>query len=378
MRRSRGPSNGVKTFQEARNREIHAPDRSIDGPLDAFGGGSSRKALFQRPRLAKAFPVQHSLSVSDTKPGPGLETPRPRAQTLKLLSLPGDESVVGYSSFANPGVVAEVAGLTDRGQVRESNQDQFLMAGLERALYVEGSSLPTHRGTRLTDRPQGRIFIVADGIGGSGGGEVASAVATDAMALYAFAAMPWMLSSNENPNIPALADGLREALRHAQDRMRRVAQRKGINPTLGTTLTMAYVAWPSLYLVHVGDSRAYLLRDGQLHRLTRDHTLAQQLVDGKAMTEEEARHSRFSHVLVNAVGGESDELEVELHHHALRAGDQLMLCSDGLYDMVDDSVIATHLGRGSETAVEEVVAGMVEAANAAGGRDNVTVVLARF
>lgn len=328
--------------------------------------------------LALGPEAGHSHFVPDNDPGSAPPSARGRAHTLKLLSLAeGEESVSGLAAYPNPGVVAEVAGLTDRGRVRQNNQDQFLMAGLERALYVEGSSLPTEPGTRLTDRPQGRIFIVADGIGGHGGGEVASAVATDAMAHYAFAAMPWMLSTADGAP-QELIDGLREALRGAQARMRRVAQRKGLNQDLGTTLTMAYVAWPDLYLVHVGDSRAYLLRESHLHRLTRDHTLAQRLVDGKAMTEEEAKHSRFSHVLVNAVGGESDELEVELHHLSLAVGDQLLLCSDGLYDMLDDPEIAAQLQKGADNAVAEVVAELVDAANRAGGRDNVTVIVARF
>lgn len=315
--------------------------------------------------------------MSDADPGPPVS--KTRAHTLKLLSLdPGeDESIPGLPVNPNPAVTAEVAGLTHAGLVRASNQDQFLIAGLERALLVEDSSLPADPGTHLGDRPQGRIFIVADGIGGHGGGEVASAVATDAMTHYAFAAMPWVLSGvGATPQ--ELVNGLRDAMERAQARMRRVAHRKGINQDLGTTLTMAYVAWPNLFLVHVGDSRAYLLREGGLHRLTRDHTLAQQLVDGNAMTEEEAKRSRFSHVLVNAVGGQSDELHVELHQISLAADDQLLLCSDGLYDMLDDAQIAEHLVAGKDRPVAEVVRALVDAANGAGGRDNVTVVVARF
>jgi len=315
--------------------------------------------------------------VSDADPGSYVS--KSRAHTLKLLSLVhgDDESIAGLPVSPNPGVTADVAGLTHAGMVRSSNQDQFLIAGLERALLVEDSSLPAGPGTRLGERPQGRIFIVADGIGGHGGGEVASAVATDAMAHYAFAAMPWVLSGvGATPQ--ELVEGLQDAMASAQARMRRVAHRKGINQDLGTTLTMAYVAWPNLFLVHVGDSRAYLLRDHILNRLTRDHTLAQQLVDGNAMTEEEAKRSRFSHVLVNAVGGQSDDLHVELNQISLAPGDQLLLCSDGLYDMLDDDQIAAHLLEGNERPVADVVRALVDAANAAGGRDNVTVVVARF
>jgi serine/threonine protein phosphatase PrpC len=280
------------------------------------------------------------------------------------------------SVAANPGVYADFFGATDAGKVRANNQDQFLVATLERSLLVEGSSLPAEAGTRITDTPQGRLLIVADGIGGHGGGELASAVTIDAMAHYAFEAMPWAMSGTAY-TLDEISEGLREAVTKAQARVRRVARRKKAPEDLGTTLTMAYLTWPTLHVVHVGDSRAYLYRDGKLYRLTRDHTLAQQLVDGDAMTPQEAAKSRFSHVLVNAVGGGSDKLHVELHRLTLEAEDQLLLCTDGLYDMVSDEVIAAHL-RLVDQQVDEVVDGLVRTANAAGGRDNVTVVLARF
>jgi protein phosphatase len=120
-----------------------------------------------------------------------------------------------------------------------------------------------------------------------------------------------------------------------------------------------------------------LFREGKLHRLTVDHTLAQQMVEGQMITQEEAAGSRFSHVLVNAVGGGTDKLDVELRHLELRSGDQLLLCTDGLYDMVADEAIATALSD-THSLVAQVVMGLVTAANAAGGRDNVTAVLARF
>lgn len=300
-------------------------------------------------------------------------------RTLQLLAFGGrgHRSLADAAALAaNPGVTADCHGATDTGRVRANNQDQFLMAALERALFIEGSSLPAEAGTRLTDTPQGRLLIVADGIGGHGGGELASAVTIDAMAHYAFEAMPWAMDRNEH-SLQELADGLRDAVTKAQARVRRVARRKNVAPDLGTTLTMAYVAWPDLHLVHVGDSRAYLLREGKLHRLTRDHTLAQQLVDDEVLAPEEAERSRYSHVLVNAVGGGTDELMVELHRIRLEIEDQLMLCTDGLYDMVPDVEIARRLAK-TDQPVDAVVRGLIKAANEAGGRDNVTVVLARF
>lgn len=322
--------------------------------------------------------------MSDERTIPGVEAvpnvAATRHATLKLLSSSDGSSLRSLAdahAFANnPAVLADVYGSTDVGRVRESNQDQFLIASLERSLLIEGSSLPAQAGTRLVDTPQGRIMVVADGIGGHGGGEVASAVTIDAMAHYCFATMPWVQRRSECTS-EELADGLREAVQTAQARVHRVARRKGLNDDLGTTLTMAYVAWPDLLLVHVGDSRAYLFREAKLYRLTVDHTLAQKMVEGRVLTEEQAASSRFSHVLVNAVGGGTDALDVELRHLELKADDQLLLCTDGLYDMVDDAHIAAALAAENRT-VAQVVVGLIDAANAAGGRDNVTAVLARF
>jgi protein phosphatase len=112
--------------------------------------------------------------------------------------------------------------------------------------------------------------MVADGVGGRAHGEIASAVAVDAMAHYALAVMPWMLSA-EAASEQDLQHGIERALTESQDRMKRVAQRQGLDARMSTTLTMAYVAWPYLYVAHAGDSRLYLQRGGKLVRLTHDH-----------------------------------------------------------------------------------------------------------
>jgi protein phosphatase len=320
--------------------------------------------------------------VSETPDSPSRTDTLPSSsannQTLRVLAPRlGMRSLADAGAIANnPAVIADAAGATDTGRVRESNQDQYLVATLERSLLLEGSSLSTSDGTRLLDTPQARILIVADGIGGHGGGEVASAVTIDAMAHYCFEAMPWVQRRSEC-STDELSNGLREAVMKAQERVRRVAKRKSLDADLGTTLTMAYVAWPELLLIHVGDSRAYLLRDDTLFRLTVDHTLAQQMVDEHMMTPGEAQTSPLSHVLVNAVGGKSDTIDVEMRLLTLQLDDQLLLCTDGLYDMVDDEAIAASLRR-TDRPSSAVVTELIAAANAAGGRDNVTAVLARF
>lgn len=316
---------------------------------------------------------------AETRPGAPRSTGGGRSRTLKVLS----SSAVSLRSLAdhekitaNPAVCADVAGMTHPGRVRSSNQDQFLVASLERSLLIEGSSFAAQAGTRLTDTPQARLLIVADGIGGHGGGEVASAVAIDAMAHYAFAAMPWVQRRSERTQ-QELVEGLQDALRDAQARVRRVAKRKGLAENLGTTFTMAYITWPDCYILHVGDSRAYLLRDGGLHQVTSDHTLAQQLIDRQAMSRDDAKRSRFSHVLVNAVGGSTDDLDIELHRMRLELDDQLLLCTDGLHGMLSDDEITDMLCQ-ENRPVTDVVAELVQRANDSGGKDNITAVLGRF
>lgn len=236
------------------------------------------------------------------------------------------------------------AARTDVGMRRQANEDRYAIV------------------------PDLGFFLVADGMGGHRAGQVASQLAAEA-ALRAIEALEGATVS--------LAERLRHAVACANREIFRAAESKAELAGMGTTCVAMLFGAERLALAHVGDSRAYLLREGKLHRLTRDHTLAQQLVDDHALTPEEAEGSRYSHVLVNAVGGGTDELMVELHRIRLEVEDQLMLCTDGLYDMVGDAEIAARLGKTAEP-VETVVGGLIKAANAAGGRDNVTVVLARF
>jgi len=272
----------------------------------------------------------------------------------------------------------EVFGLSDVGQVRRQNEDSFLVARLERSMRLMQSSRPFEDDTKVKGPPQGWLMMVADGMGGHAAGEVASALTIDALARYAFTLMPWSLPRSKDDS-RVLAKGLRQAVREVQNEMRRAADEGTGSRGMGTTLTMAYVTWPNLFVVHVGDSRIYALRDGQLYQITRDHTLAQQLVDSKVMSEDEAESSDFSNVLVNALGGESEELNIELHHALLFPNDTLILCSDGLTKHVTKEEICAGLeGLSRGETAESCTRGLVSLANQRGGTDNVTVVVAHF
>jgi protein phosphatase len=144
---------------------------------------------------------------------------------------------------------------------------------------------------------------------------------------------------------------------------------------MGTTLTMAWVVWPTVYLVHVGDSRAYLFREGTLKLLSHDQTLAQALADNGVIDPSEVEHHRFSHVLVSALGCTSN-MEPLYGRHELQPNDKLLICTDGLTKYVVDQEIAAILAEQSTAKV--ACDRLVDSAILAGGADNITVVLANF
>jgi protein phosphatase len=267
----------------------------------------------------------------------------------------------------------DAAGLTDTGRARPVNEDSFLIATLQRSLVVHEAS-PAARGW-FTGEPAGTLLVVADGMGGQGGGDVASKVGVDTVVTYLLNSMPWK-SLPASPDAPrtsltGVSDALSSALVAGDETVKSAGARSGA-PHMGTTLTMAFVLWPTLYIAHVGDTRCYLLRSGQLQRLTTDHTVAQQIADISAKPVEAASH--LHHVLWNCLGG-SDELpRPEVARHELQLGDVLLLCSDGLTKHLDDRRLVDVLGAGGPCAARAKQ--LVELANQAGGTDNITAIVA--
>ncbi len=269
----------------------------------------------------------------------------------------------------------ECHGLSDQGKVRKANEDQFLIADLNKSMRVHQTSLGIDDQTRLFGGSQGTILVVADGVGGHAGGERASTVAVDAVTTFMLNNMRWFFRLHEDPQDDFL-DDLKAALEQCQARVSAEADVMSQRQRMGTTLTMAYVVWPRLFVVHVGDSRCYLLRRSELKQITTDHTVAQQYVDSGVLDAEEAETSRWSNVLWNVVGGSSDELAPQVYKSELQLGDALLLCTDGLNKHVSDEQIAEALA--DDVAAEQTCVRLVDAANEAGGSDNVTVVVARF
>jgi protein phosphatase len=269
----------------------------------------------------------------------------------------------------------ECAGLTDLGRVRASNQDHYLIANLKKSMLVESTSLPLVAQSRLYGGSLGRLLMVADGMGGHAAGERASTLAIDTLVEKLLNSVHWFFNLDRDAEDDFI-DDLQQLLRAAHLRIVRAGERDLERRGMGTTLTMAYVNWPRLYVVHAGDSRCYLIRRGDVEQLTTDHTLARQLVEAGGLRPEEAQRSRWSNVLWNVLGGHRDELTAEVRRADLVPGDAILLCSDGLYRHVDEQEMAACLGRDCDVA--EMCRDLVNLANERGGEDNVTVVVAQF
>jgi serine/threonine protein phosphatase PrpC len=260
-------------------------------------------------------------------------------------------------------------GLTDRGRERAANEDQFITAEVRRVLRVTKSSIPQPES--LLGEPLGHLLVVADGIGGQRGGDYASTLAVVGIENLLLNTLGWLCRLQGEGVIQELTEALRAA-----DRWVEAAGRREDLRGMGTTVTLAYVSGDSLYVAHAGDSRCYLLRDGELARLTRDHTLVETMVSGGLISADEAEHHHMRNVVTNAVGGGKPGVEPEVHKHTVVAGDVLLLCTDGLTGHLRDPEIAEVLA--GARSPEEACQLLVDEANRRGGQDNITVVIARF
>jgi PPM family protein phosphatase len=276
----------------------------------------------------------------------------------------------GASAAAEQRLIVHSFGMTDRGRERESNQDQFINARLSGAIQLQQSSL--RQPQTLVGERHGHLFLVADGMGGQAGGEQASAIALVTIEEFLLNSLKWFFKLQGDGILTEIKDALRAADARIFEEMARHPELAG----MGTTLTMGYSAHAALYVAHVGDSRCYVLRAGVLHQITHDHTLAQEMVRGGAISAEEAEHNPFKNVVTNAVGGSKPGLEPEVHKVPLLAGDVALFCSDGLTGMVDGEQIAAVLR--SEPDAESACRKLVAMANAAGGKDNITAIVVRF
>jgi protein phosphatase len=257
---------------------------------------------------------------------------------------------------------------THQGHVRENNEDHYAVVRRRRISELIKSNLGRDDVILADDSAYG--MVVADGMGGPKFGELASRLALQRMFELAQQATSWVtkLKDLNNQQIRERVDAY---VKKIQATLRGQIQSDSELTGMGTTWTSAHLLSPQALVVHIGDSRAYLLHDGELSQITHDETVAQALIDSGA---DPTSVSRFRHMLLNSFGGDMDNVTAQIHQLQIDVGDQILLCTDGLTDMVSDKDIASILQ--TSTSPQSACDRLIEAALAGGGHDNVTVVLA--
>jgi len=265
----------------------------------------------------------------------------------------------------------DVFGLTHPGKVRKANQDHFLLGSLRKRLDVLLTSLPSDSRLLIEDERLAFLAMVADGVGGSAKGGEASRLALEQVTQYVAQStrVYYGGDASESTFITALEEA---ALQIHADLLERGTQ----NPELrgmATTLTVFLAVWPWIYLLQVGDSRHYVYREGKLTQITRDQTMAQDLMEQGVLTRSDAMNSRWAHVLSSAIGGPQAApvvTRIRSDWHIVH-----LLCSDGLTKEVSDDQIREKLA--TMTSAKQVSEDLLQMALEAGGSDNITIVVGR-
>ncbi len=243
----------------------------------------------------------------------------------------------------------EAYGLSDVGCVRELNEDSFCIYGFDEEKDVG-------------------FCVLADGMGGHNAGEVASQSAVKFIAEE----LNKLLVLKAYTNIP---QKLREALEKANDKVYKMSCEDSNRSGMGTTVVAAFICRGKVYIANVGDSRAYAVYDDEIFRITTDHSVVEELIKAGSITEEEARNHPQKNVITRALGTDAGIL-TDIFECEFKAGDTLLICSDGLTTMVEDKRICEIINE--EKNVEDAAKRLSVAAKASGGIDNITVICARF
>ena len=248
-----------------------------------------------------------------------------------------------------------VAAVTHVGRVREKNEDAFVVADL-----TGGALLAERSHARFDVGERGVLLAVSDGMGGAEAGEVASAIVVDTITR----------EINDQPMDTPRDTALQLAVQAAHEAVRKQGKREQVK--MGATLTALFLRAGRAYIAEVGDSRAYLIRAGQIAQVTHDQSMVQLLVDSGVMSSEDASNSPMRNVILQAMGHQR-ELKVAIGKLDLRDRDCLVLCSDGLTgDVSDEEIMKIVLGERPEVAAQK----LVDLANERGGKDNITVIVA--
>jgi protein phosphatase len=270
-------------------------------------------------------------------------------------------------------VKVEFGARSDRGKVRENNEDQWLVVRRLRTRDVLATSLP--EGWLPSQNEHTYSLAVADGMGGAEFGEIASMFALRSAFELGFEEIKWpmRLTDDEALEILEKIDAYGDLIHR---KMREEIEQNPRLEGMGTTLTVAVTVGLDAFIGHVGDSRAYLFRNGTLTQLTRDHTLAQRFIDAGVFSASSLEARMLSHVLTNCLGASADPVQVDVAHHRLEYGSRLLLCTDGLSDAVKGEQIAETLESNPTPATACNV--LMDMALDRGGQDNITVVVASY
>ena len=257
-------------------------------------------------------------------------------------------------------------GVSDVGRHRENNEDRFIVANLTRKIIGVNENTVTPDLICHSVGTSGTVLVVADGLGGHEKGEIASQLAVDRTTRYLF-------DIEKESGCPA--DWLRAAIQHAHLTIRDASKYSDCPKSMGSTLTAIHISQAMMTVAQVGDSRAYSFRDGELKLLTEDQTLVGMLQKRGLLTDDQAQTHPSKHVILQALGQDKD-ICAEISSHPFQDDDYLLLCTDGLSSYVDHEIIEEILSSSLDTPTH--CQHLIDAANASGGLDNVTVVLARL
>jgi protein phosphatase len=266
----------------------------------------------------------------------------------------------------------EVFGLSHQGKVRKDNQDRFLLATIHKRVDVVTSNLNATERLLAGEQRLAYLAMIADGVGGGTGGAEASTTTLETIMQYVNDSM--LVYYGASAGEAEFTELLQAAAMRAHEAVLRRRAERGVTGTMATTLTMFIGVWPTYYLLQLGDSRYYLWREGKLTQVTRDQTLAQDLVDDGVMTRAAAARTPMANVLSSAIGGDTTVpvvTRLQAHWNNVH-----LMCSDGLTRHVSDERIAEVLG--SMTSAKQACERLLQDALDAGGSDNITIIIGHF
>jgi serine/threonine protein phosphatase PrpC len=266
----------------------------------------------------------------------------------------------------------DVHGLTHTGKIRADNQDHFLICALRKQMVVQLTSLPDADHLMAEGERLAFLAMVADGVGGGAKGGEASKVALEAITQYVTRSMRCYYAA-ASADDQEFYDALKEGAAQSHAELLRRGEENADYRGMATTLTLFLGVWPRAYLLQAGDSRCYLLRDGELTQITRDQTMAQELVDAGVMSAELVAGTRLAHTLSSSIGGRQTDPQVTRLDSTW--GQVVLLCSDGLTRHVTDERIRDVLR--SMTSAKQACEDLLQAALDDGGSDNITIVVGR-